>query len=146
MAAESEFKMRLWWPCSWNTLQKCPLLMSPWKATGRPPFFGCKVEPTMSPRAFWSGASRSRMCQRNLKQHGNQMGIDGSKSCPDLVTIMFRSSSDHVVKLVECFQKVCDGCTWNKPMRNTAIATLFHNLVWQLSTYFDNFQLLSTCF
>ena len=68
------------------------------------------------------------------------MGIDGSKSCPDLVTIMFRSSSDHVVKLVECFQKVCDGCTWNKPMRNTAIATLFHNLFWQLSTSFDNFN------
>ena len=32
----------------------------------------------------------------------------------------------------------------NKPIRNTAIATLFHNLFWQLSTLFGNFQFLST--
>ena len=26
-------------------------------------------------------------------------------------------------KTFECVQRVCDGCTWNKPIRNTAIAT-----------------------
>lgn len=41
--------------------------------------------------------------------------------------------------MVECLQKV----SWNKLIRNTAIATLFH-IFWRLSTSFDNFLLLST--
>ena len=60
--------------------------------------------------------------EANVQHDGLHIGTDGLAGQNHLTAKL-----QLLGLYVECSQKVCDGCTWNKPIRNTAIATLFHN-------------------